>query len=222
VKALREPGVAPASAVSSDGRAFACLLGLAAVDLALMAAHVAYRHDEPLYQLGRDGGYPEMFQYAKTYAIVCLLGAVWWRTREHVFGAWMLVFAYVLADDALRVHERAGAAIAASWDYAPAFGLRAQDFGELTVWAAFGLAFLVALVLSYLRASREARRAARVLGEIFCLLAFFGAFVDMLHSAAQPPRLRAVLGMLEDGGEMLAMSLACWYALKLFERSTRP
>jgi hypothetical protein len=162
-----------------------------------------------------------MFQYAKTYAVVCALGAVWWRSREHVYGAWMLVFAYVLFDDALRIHERGGAAAAAFFGYRPSFGLRAQDFGELTVWVAFGLAFVLVLLVSYARASAESRRAARGIARLFAVLVFFGAFIDMLHSAAQPPLLRAALGIVEDGGEMLAMSLVCCYAVKLLQQATR-
>jgi hypothetical protein len=220
VKALREPAIAAASALSAGALAFACLLGLAAVDLAFVAAHVAYR-DEPLYHLGRDGGYAEMFQYAKTYAVVCVLAVLWWRWREHVYAAWMLVFAYVLFDDALGIHERGGAVAAALLGYQPAFGLRPQDFGELTVWAAFGLGFVVLLLHAYVRAREHARRSARCIGALFCLVAFFGAVVDMLHSAVQPPLLRAALSVVEDGGEMIAMSLVCAYTVGLLEQAIR-
>ena len=40
----------------------------------------------------------------------------------------------------------------------------------------------------------------------------------MVHSlAAEGGYLEAVLGVVEDGGEMFAMSVICWYVMNLLE-----
>jgi hypothetical protein len=200
VKALREPAVAAAVLVTAD--------------VVLVAAHFAYRHD-PLYHLGHDGSYSEMFQYAKAYALACTFAALWWRYRQAVFGAWMLLFVFVLCDDALRIHERYGEALATQLAYPSVLGLRAKDLGELTVWTAFGLGFAALLFATYRRSSAEARRASRVLGLLFAILVFFGVALDMAHEAVSGRFLRHALGVIEDGGEMLAMSLICWFAFAL-------
>ena len=44
-------------------------------------------------------------------------------------------------------------------------------------------------------------------------VAFFGVVVDMLHAAM--PWGRCVWGLVEDGGEMLMMSIIVWYVFDL-------
>src|SRR5688572_20266475 len=155
--ALREHG---AQDFESDRQAVSSifLLLLIAADAAFGILHVVNRlsplpGSSYLYHLGADGGYAEMFQYLKTYWIVIMLGALCSRTREPVYAAWMLLYGYLLCDDALRIHERAGGAIAAALSYQPALGLRAQDFGELSVSGVAGFVFLVSISTMYLRAT---------------------------------------------------------------------
>lgn len=211
-----------ATRVAQDavGLASLSLLVLVCVDMAFIAAHVLTRGvgGVEAYDLGNEGSYSEVFQYAKTWGLVFVLCTLWLRTRDQVYCAWTLLFAYVVCDDAFQIHERGGKLIAAYFAYAPAFGLQAKDFGELTVWAAFGVAFLTAITATYLNSSAAARKASLGIGQLFGLLAFFGAVVDMAHSAVAGRILKAAIGVLEDGGEMLAMSLICWYVVKVLER----
>jgi hypothetical protein len=168
--------------------------------------------------LKRDLGYSEIFQYLKAFWIVIMLAALWWRTRECVYAAWTLLYAYLLCDDAFQIHERVGGAIARYRDYEGAFRQTAQDFGELTVFGVSGLFSLVLISITYLRSTREARNASKDLILLFGLIAFFGIVVDVVHSlAAEGGYLEAVLGVVEDGGEMFAMSVVCWYVMNLLE-----
>jgi hypothetical protein len=73
----------------------------------------------------------------------------------------------------------------------------------------------------YLRSTHDARNASKDLALLFCVMVFFGVIIDMLHVVA----LRLVghyagiaFGVVEDWGEMLAMSVVCWYVLNLVER----
>jgi hypothetical protein len=53
------------------------------------------------------------------------------------------------------------------------------------------------------------------------MLAFFGVFFDMVHSATKIGRnVRFTLGMFEDGGEMFVMSLILWYTFLLKTHKT--
>jgi hypothetical protein len=199
-----------------------CLLLLMAADTAFVAIHLVHKHStllaNDLYSLSKDGGYAEVFQYVKIYWIVIMLFALWSRTRERVYPAWMLLYGYLLCDDALQIHERVGGAIARSWGYGDAFSLEAKDFGELTLSAAFGVAFLALISMTYLRSTHAARNASKDLALLFGILVFFGVGVDMLHTAVEVPYVKPLLGVLEDGGEMFAVSVVCWYVLKLLER----
>jgi len=201
------------------GNVATLLLLLLAVDLVFIGVHLVHELTpflgDRLYSLETDRGYAEMFQYVKTFWIALLLGALWWRTHERAYAAWMLLFVYLLCDDALQVHEHAGYAVAQSLGLSGAFGLRAQDLGELAISAAVGGTLLGAIVWLCVRGTRDVRNASLDLGLLLAALVFFGVFVDMLHILAGGPTALVALGTLEDGGEMLAMSAACAYALQL-------
>ena len=150
------------------------LLLLISADTAFIIVHfihISGVSGNDLYSLKKDLGYSEVFQYLKAYWIVIMLAALWWRTREYVYATWMLLYAYLLCDDVFQIHERGGGAIARYRGYEDelalgaqegALGLRAQDFGELTVFRVFGLLFLVFISMNVL--TQHARRKKRIKG----------------------------------------------------------
>lgn len=197
------------------------LVLLLCADVAFLALHVFSKlspSPNALLFLQTDGGYPEAFQYIKEYWISIVLFAVCWRSREGVYGAWTLLFAYLLCDDALRIHERAGLVIASAWEYVPAFRLRAQDFGELTVSGALGSAFLVLITYFYLGSSSNAKNDSKDLALLLAALVFFGIFVDMLNIAVV---IRGFT-IIEEAGEMATMSVITGYAVNLLDRQSHP
>ncbi|MGH9877704.1 MAG: hypothetical protein ACRD5H_08705 [Nitrososphaerales archaeon] len=195
---------------------------MVSADTAFVIVHLVHEFSPFLsnsfYSLETDRGYSEIFQYVKIYWIVILLAALWRLRREGVYVAWMLLYAYLLCDDAFQIHERGGGAIARHWGYENALGLRARDFGELTVAGALGLAFLVLIGIMYLRSACDARNASKDLTLLFSVIVFFGVIIDMLHIVAGDGYGNVVFGVIEDGGEMFATSAVCWYVLNLLER----
>lgn len=199
------------------------VLLLISADTAFVILHLVHELSPFLcnsnYSLETDRGYSEIFQYVKTYWIIIMLAVLWRRTRESVYFAWMLLYSYLLCDDSFHIHERAGGAIAGYWGYESALGLRAQDFGELTVSGVFGLAFLVLIVITFLWSTRDARNASKDLTLLFGVIVFFGVIIDMLRSIVGGDGYgEVVFGVVEDGGEMFAMSAVFWYVLNLVER----
>jgi hypothetical protein len=179
-----------------------------------------------LFSLRTDGGYSEVFQYIKEYWIAIVLFVVGWRTPAGIYGIWALLFTYLLCDDALMIHETGGRVAARYWNYLPALGLRAQDFGELTVSAVVGSAFLVSIAYSYRRGTHTARDVSKDLALLLGLLVFFGIFVDMVQIAATALPVEGLtipvkgLAVIEDSGEMITMSLIVGYVVNLLERRT--
>ena len=105
----------------------------------------------------------------------------------------MLLYAYVLCDDAFQIHERGGIAIAKYWGYEGAravtgregaLGLKPKDFGELTIYGAFGLLFLALISIACLRSTRDLRNVSKDLTLLLGVTLFFGVIIDMLHSVA--------------------------------------
>jgi hypothetical protein len=124
-----------------------------------------------------------------------------------------------LVDDAFQLHENLGIVVANQFGYQPMAGLRAQDFGELTVTASAALILLPLLAAAYYWGSRAFKRACRPMVVLLGLLVIVGVGVDMIHIIVQTVTERSVwhrlLIIVEDGGEMLVMSLICAYALHL-------
>lgn len=195
------------------------LLLMVAIDAGFVGIHLVHTLTaalpDPRFSLGHDGGYAEIFQYAKLLTVVWLLLSVWRKAWQPVFGAWALLYTYLLGDDALQFHELGGAAIAETLGYSSRLGLRAVDFGELTISAAFGVLFTVAIVVSYWRSSAGARHASQDLSVLFAALVFFGVGFDMLHALAGIGVLGILFGLMEDGGELLAVSATMAYLLVL-------
>jgi hypothetical protein len=193
---------------------------LLCADVAFLLLHVVSRTvDSPnvLFSLATDAGYPELFQYIKEYWIAIALFSVCWRTREGIYGTWALLFTYLLCDDALQIHEKVGEAVARRWNYSPGVGL---TLGELSISVVVGSAFLVLITYFYLRCSHSARNVSKDLALLLGLLVFFGVFVDMVSIVIGDLRGLPVRGVItiEDGGEMITMSMIAGYVVRLLER----
>jgi hypothetical protein len=94
-----------------------------------------------LYSLAMDRGYAEFFQYMKMLWILVLFLGLGIKRRRLIFVIYSVLFTYFLIDDSFEFHERAGALLAELFNFQPALGLRAVDFGELAVSAFFGIFF---------------------------------------------------------------------------------
>ncbi len=194
---------------------------LLAGDVAFILIHTVYYfttdlNKNPLYSLYTDRGYSEIFQYLKTYWIIIILSALWWRTRQFFYVSWILLFTYILSDDALQIHEKVGVYMAETYGFTSALGLRAQDFGQLTASALFGIPIILFIFISYIKSSKKNKAISQDLALLFIMLVFCGVFIDMLHILIENRYLRGIAGIVEDGGEMIVMSFTCGYVFNVF------
>ncbi|WP_432557399.1 hypothetical protein [Granulicoccus sp. GXG6511] len=165
----------------------------------------------PVWSVTQDGGYAEFLQYAK-FAWCGLLLVVLARTgRTKALLLWVPFIAYLALDDVLQIHENVGAWLAEVLQI-PHFGLRSYHIGELLV-AVAAIAVGLGLVLIGCFFSRPVVRGIFIdILLLVGLMAFFAVGVDAVHSllGAFAP-IEMVLGLVEDGGEMLALSLLVAY-----------
>ncbi len=167
------------------------------------------------YSIEFDRGVPEFFQYFKELAILILVFVSAVRLGMKGLFAWAALFLYILVDDAFSVHEVLGRRLAEIFEFAPDH-LKPRDVGELLVSVVAGGVLLTAIGLSYLLGCARFRSITHDLLLMFATLAFFGVFVDLLHSAIKLGSVFShVLALIEDGGEMLVMSLILIYAWAL-------
>ena len=173
------------------------------------------------FDITQEGGYAELFQYVKEFCCAVLLLSIAWQVRSAGYLVWAFFFGYLLMDDMLQIHENGGELIAEYLNFASGFGLRAKDLGELTVTLAVATVLFLALGLTYWRGTSRFRKVSMDILLLLVGLAFFGVVMDMLHvmlyNVEELGSLARILGeaagLIEDGGEMLVMSLMVWYLL---------
>jgi hypothetical protein len=98
--------------------------------------------------------------------------------------------------------------------------MRDQDFGELIIYTVAGIVFLSLIQAALRWGSGEFRQVSHRLVMLLVLFVLFGVVADMIHVALrQLPTLYRLVGTLEDGGEMVMLSIICWYVLRLLREA---
>ncbi|MBD2528053.1 hypothetical protein H6G97_00185 [Nostoc flagelliforme FACHB-838] len=194
-----------------------------ATDMTFIIIHVIYAHTDLIpynaFSLATDRGYSELFQYIKEYWSALFSGLLALQFRSPLYLSWSLLLFYLLLDDSLQIHEKLGGFISNQLSFSSMFNLRAKDFGELTVSIVVFLLFLCAIYISYSWSDHLSRQRSKHLIRLLFILAFFGVVVNMLHIAFKTSHLLDTLfTVIEDGGEMLIMSLITCYILSWFVR----
>ncbi len=192
------------------------LILLLLADLVFIVIDVLYRMHlvtNPLFSIQRDRGYAEVYQYIKEYWVILLLFFIAIKRVNIIYFAWFSLFIYLVLDDSLRIHEKYGEYLAHYFGLHPGFGLRGEDIGELIVSIFFGTLLFLFIGGAYLFSDCIAKQISKNLFILIMALAFFGVIVDMVHIAI--PWGKSIWGLIEDGGEMLVMSIIVWYVFDL-------
>ena len=167
------------------------------------------------FSVDRDWSLPELFQYTKEFAIVWILIVAYRIWRYPTLICLSLVFAFFLLDDSLQCHEKAGKFIANFLMSFPDDSVQKRDIGE-------GLALIIPVIVlgnlllfAYVRDSAAGRSICRRFLMLIGLLAFCGVFIDLVLKSMSSPAFESVLTVVEDGSEMVIMSVILAYAIHL-------
>jgi hypothetical protein len=99
--------------------------------------------------------------------------------------------------------------------------VRPTDVGELLSLVVPVAVFGAAMLWGYLCGTTETRKAGYLFVVMIAILAFFGAFVDLLDRVALFEHYRRQIGFVEDFGEMLIMSGIFAFAISLVWQETK-
>jgi hypothetical protein len=195
------------------------LVLLILTDLALFGLHLVYVYtdffENYLFHVGQHRGYPEFFQYIKELWIAVLFFFLAVRKRKLLYFLYSLLFVFILFDDSFEFHERVGGILAEIFQIQSLMGLRPQDFGELIVYAFFGILFFVPIAIVHFMSDRETQTVGKYLYYLLILLILAGVAFDMIDIMVDNPILSPLLSFIEDGGEMVVMTFITWYAYRL-------
>ena len=188
---------------------------LIVVDVLFLMLHISRAKfgwpAQSAFKIDVDWGYAEIYQYTKEFYIASALMIVAIQRRRATFAVWSVFFVFLLLDDSLQFHEQLGTQIGGLLDLKPYIGLRRQVVGEVFASAVFGIIFLVPL-LSLMFLGRKDRFSDCANASLFFLticLVFFGVAIDALKNYL--PSLELIFDIVEDGGEMIVMSIVVWF-----------
>ena len=191
------------------------LFALLAIDFVFMGLHtlksLGYLYN-PELSVTKNFGYAETFQYLKAGFIASWFFLLAWRHKRPLFYCWAAIFSYILLDDSLEVHEYLGFMLSDFVTRNFEIGL-GGTFGELVVFGLFGLLLFVPLGWYFYKSkNRNLKIVSQDLFILFTGMMFFGMGIDVLHDFAPTGNiLNGFLGLMEDGGEMIMMSMIVWY-----------
>jgi hypothetical protein len=201
------------------------LLLLICGDLVYMAIHLGHLYVPAMhgrhFSLETDGGLAEFYQYVKQMWVAMCLAVAFLRRRNMVLLAWAGFFAFLMLDDALEIHERAGFWLGQRLSLPAVAGLRPDDLGELLVAGAVGGSLLLVLALAWWRDREPTWRLSRELLILTVALGLCGVVLDTFHVIAyfRAPAISNPLAFLEDGGELVIVSVLTAFALDLAVRT---
>lgn len=185
--------------------------------LAVLAYDVSLIHGVPVWlKVTEDLEPPEDFNYLKWLVIAVAL--IWLAIRDRWLAPvlWSIVFAMILADDALQIHEHLGRLLSTTLKIPDGTLVYGTDLGELIVFGVMGAITLAIALFLLTRTDDLSRLMNKRYVVIILALGFCGVGFDAIHSVIQhvtgtsslATLLQQVFGMMEDGGEMLVGSWA--------------
>ena len=183
-------------------------------DIAFIVVDVLFSEDhKSLLAIARDLGYAEVYQYIKEFWIFALLATMALINRQLVYAAWALLFLYFLFDDSLQIHETVGRKIVQTFNINDFGQIKALTIGELVVSVVSGLILFSGTAISYVLGNFRSKLISKSL--LVCVLGivFFGVLVDTIHTAL--PGSINFWSRVEDGGEMIVMSLVAAFVFSL-------
>lgn len=196
------------------------LVDLLFITMNLVASAAAREHlilqVPDFLRVTRDNSLPEDFNYIKWGVISVAL--IWMSIRDRWLAPflWAVIFALLLFDDSLQLHERLGHELAVRADLPSYQMLAGDDVGELLVFALLGGIVLALTTFLLTRKGADIRLLSLRYLVVILALGFFGVGLDAMHQVVAhfvegtfvDTVLPQILGVAEDGGEMIVGSIA--------------
>ena len=181
------------------------------------------------FLLNKDRSFPELYNYMKLGCIVVLMVRAFAKTQQVIYVTWAVVFFIALLDDSLQIHEQLGDYFALALNLPSVLGLYPDDLGELMAWAILAIPVIGALFYGFWHSRGDHTRIGGVLAILLCALFFFAVIFEVLANVVENllvgdirKAVAGIFGVVEDGGEMVTITLVCAVGLLIDRYLHRP
>ena len=183
----------------------------------------------PSFQLNAETGLASIWNYGKLMASTTALVLIWKREKGVSLIIMAGLFLFLLLDDFYEIHDHLARTLGERISIDAFDSLHPQNRGELFVYS--GILAIAAPLLWFAvkRVTPLSRAFVGALAAGVIMIGLFGVAVDVLHGAIDATLggfseligkiFNRLMTILEDGGEMIAMSVCFWLCLvRLWER----
>jgi hypothetical protein len=167
------------------------------------------------FSVASDGSVPEVAGYLQLAAAAAAMAVLAAKSGARTYFSWVIILAYAIADDGLLIHELAGAKLAKF--FPGTWGPQGLFVGELIYFATTGVLLALIFSYSYVLSERKHRARSVLLLLPFGMLAFFAVLFDYFRESIRGISRLAdfFAGLIEDGSELLSMSMIMLLAIGL-------
>ena len=204
------------------------LIGFLATDGLFLVVHAAFglltmqgiiEVWPKFFNIDRDWGGGEILSYIKWVLIIGALIACFMKNRKPIFLGLVGLFLVCLLDDSIGLHERGALWLIEDLSIYRYFGTHQAVVGELISWAVLGIPAVASLGLGWRMSNSRDRRLVLPAIALFSGVVVCAVGIDAIHSSLPDRSLEAgLMGMLEEGGEMIFLSLLLAFVWGLLQR----
>lgn len=212
----------------NDGQArrwvfVAVAAGLSVVLLAVVVDALRYldfhHYRARFLSLTTDRGLPELVMDALVLTVAVLTALMFHRTGLRGFLLISALLFLVALDDFFSFHESLGTLLVGRLGIVDHGDVKAQPLGELAFLIAFGLFCIPVLLWAVWGMQPDNLAVLVIYGVLFALFAGFSGGVDFLHSLAESSFMDRLMGWIEEGGEILVITILTSVAILQFRSS---
>ncbi|WP_282123828.1 hypothetical protein [Algibacter mikhailovii] len=204
---------------------YAILTVLLAADVFLIFVHiliVQFWNQKPSFFLldARGFGIPESFQYLKYLGIIGLIIYLAYLKKSFFYIVLIMFFLSLLIVDIFQLHHLASLWLSRVFVSFNLFEVEPLSAGHIIYSVIVLCFFLLLTLLYYVFVSKVSHIFFSHIFVLFWSFLFFGVVVDLLHGLFEKgQQIRMILTIVEEGGEMLSLSLLFWGFFRLIQQS---
>lgn len=156
--------------------------------------------------------YAEYFQNLKWLGMIALSIMISVKENDKKFYSWTILFLFLFLEDIFRIHQVITSFI--SQNIIGGISTRNWKILEIFVASIIGTVVIAPLIRNYRKGDAQFNQKSKRIIALLLLLVFFGVVMDQahrLHLISSNWKREFIVGIIEDGGEMLTASCLLGY-----------